>query len=537
MKKFILVTLAVILGLSVCSCSAEPVAELLSFNEKISTAAEIVERINNMGEATLEKEYEIESIYIDYTSLTDKEQTQVSNYETLAAARGRIAELYNTKDKVGDRFNRSEILIGTYCFKYTGEESVRWLAEGGFDYATATSNNVEMLDYFEKYDLGAFVNVGYLGIPSWRGPARSYVGEHVEPSITVDAFRQAVENSAFDHPAMWGIELVDEPNSDDLPFIGQEVAVYNEINPDKLVYINLYPNGALGTMLGTESYLEHVWDYAESVNTDYISLDVYPIYRAMATQRGEDYYILAYIATLNDIATVCRETGRDVWAVLQAGSSTRGKVEYITLDNFRSQAYTALCFGAKAINWACWTNGWFEPDTNIIDTKGNKTPAYDAVTAINAELEALSPVYMKYTNTDSGFVAEPEYTIVSYEAWLRPRFDPVLEHAFELDQDMFENITVSNEGDWIYAGSFVKNDGNGEAMMFVNATDFMFETECGASTVTFTLADNNSEVVAYYPHGAYRLYPDENGVYYFNIENAEGVFVTVEHPEVVEVEE
>lgn len=528
MKKFILVTLAVILGLSVCSCSAEPAAELIPFHEKIFTASEIVDRINNIGEVTLEKEYEIESIYIDYTSLTDKEQTQVSNYETLAAARGRIAELYNTKDRVGDRFNRSEILIGTYCFSYTGEESVRWLAEGGFDYATATSNNVEMLDYFEKYDLGAFVSVGYLGIPSWRGPARSYVGEHVEPSITVDAFRQAVENSAFDHPAMWGIELVDEPNSDDLPFIGQEVAVYNEINPDKLVYINLYPNGARGTMLGTESYLEHVWDYAESVNTDYISLDVYPVYTAMAPTYGEDYFILAYLATMNDIATVCRETGRDVWAVLQAGSSNSSKFEYITFDNFRSQAYTALCFGAKAINWACWTNGWFETDRNIIDTKGNKTPAYDAVTAINEELKTISPVYMKYTNTDSGFVAEPDYGINKYEAWLRPRFASVLEHAYELDQDLFENITVSNEGDWIYAGSFVKNDGNGAAIMFANATDFMYETECYPSKITFTLADENYELVAYYPDVAYRLVPDENGVYSFYIANAEGVFITAE---------
>lgn len=536
MKKFILAAMAAILSLSVCSCSREPAGEVLAFNEKVYTSSEIVERINNIGEVSLEKESEIESIYIDYTALTEKEKSSVSNYEALAEARDAIAELYNTKEKVGDRFDRSEILIGTYCFSYTGEESVKWLAEAGFDYATAVGADEEMLNYFEQYGIGAFISAGSLGIPSWRGGERE-VGAHIEPSFTIETFREAVENATFDHPAMWGIELVDEPNSDDMPFIGEEVAVYNELNPDKLVYINLFPNGAQEKALGTPSYLEHVWDYAESVNTDYISLDVYPIYKAMAPTRGEDYFILAYLATMNDISTVCRETGRDVWAVLQAGSSNNGNIEYITLDNFRSQAYTALCFGAKAINWACWTNGWFDTDGNIIDTKGNKTPAYDAVTAINAELDAISPVYMKYTNTDSGFVAEPEYDILKYESWLRPRFDPVLEHAFELDQDMFENITVSNEGDWIYAGSFVKNDGNGEAIMFANATDFMYETECSPSKISFTLADENSEVVTYYPDIAYRLTPDENGVYSFYIANAEGVFVTVEHPEVVEAAE
>ncbi len=84
-------------------------------------------------------------------------------------------------------------------------------------------------------------------------------------------------------------------------------------------------------------------------------------------------------------------------------------------------------------------------------------------------------------------------------------------------------------------GSFVKNDGNGEAVMFANISDFTYYSEDSPTAmISFSLKDENSEVVAYYPHGAVRLYPNADGVYSFELENASGVFVTVEHPEVVE---
>lgn len=46
--------------------------------------------------------------------------------------------------------------------------------------------------------------------------------------------------------------------------------------------------------------------------------------------------------------------------------------------------------------------------------------------------------------------------------------------------------------------------------------------------IFFTLRDKNRRVLVYYPDFADVLEPDSNGIYTFNIKNAEGVFITAE---------
>lgn len=533
MKKFILAAMAAILSLSVCSCSSEPAGEVLAFNEKVYTASEIVERISNIGEATLENEDEIEAIFVDYFSMEESEREKVTNYDVLAQARLDITKLYNTEKKAGDNIDRSQLLIGTYCFNYTGEDSVKLLADAGIDFIAGGSNNVEMLDMFEKYGVGAFVSAGYLGIPSWRGSIRN-VGEHQEPSFTIETFKEAVNASTFDHPAMWGLELVDEPHSDDLPFIGEEETAYEEVNPDKLVYINLYPNYGSSEQLGAHTYAQHVLDYVAAVDTDYISYDAYNVdlQNHDNLHQGGGYLFDRAICNLKDVADPCRETGKDLWVVIQAGSWLSEPC--LTKAQLQIQAYPCLAFGAKVINWACWKTGWFTDSTNMVDANNEPTDAYYNVQSINKDLEYLEPIYMRYTNVDTTLINGAEYIQGVHYG----RFDFATQDDMVLDQDVFKDIKVSYKKAVILAGYFEKNDGSGEAMMFVEGTDgFARENQDELHSIRFSLDDEDAVVTAYYPDFAQRLERASDGTYVINISNAIGVFVTVEHPEVVEAVE
>ena len=86
MKKFLSTTLAIAIGISTMvsfsSCSKEPKIPASAFYEA-TNATELIERINGMGEATLENEALIEAIFVNYTNLSEEEQAKVSNYEKL----------------------------------------------------------------------------------------------------------------------------------------------------------------------------------------------------------------------------------------------------------------------------------------------------------------------------------------------------------------------------------------------------------------------------------------------------------------------
>ena len=525
MKKFILAALAAILSLSAYGCSSEPVGEVIPFNETFCTASEIVARIDSMGEASLENEAEIEAIFVDYFAMDESEREKVTNYETLAQARLDITKLYNAEKKAGDKIDRSQLLIGTYCFSYTGEDSVKLLADAGIDFVAGSSNNTEMLDLFEKYGVGAFVSAGYLGIPSWRGGNRA-IDLHIEPSFTIEAYKEAVNASTFEHPAMWGLELVDEPHSDDLPFIGEEETAYEKVNPDKLVYINLYPNYGDEQQLGAETYAQHVLDYVAAVDTDYISYDAYNVdlkNHDNSTQGG-GYLFDRAICNLKNVADPCRETGKDLWIVIQAGSWLEDLC--LTKEQLQIQAYPALAFGAKVLNWACWKTGWFTDSTNMVDANNEPTDAYYNVQSINKDLEYLEPVYMRYTNIDTTLINGADYILGVHHG----RFDFVEQDDMVLDQDVFKNIKVSNKTAVILAGYFEKNDGNGEAMMFVEGTDGFARENEDIHTIRFTIDDENAVVTAYYPDRAERLSRNVDGEYVIEIQNAVGIFVTVEHP-------
>ncbi len=536
MKKIISTVLAAAIGISTmvsfASCSQDTISpeNALPVFYETKTASEIVERIENMGEPTKENEQLIEQIFIDYTTLPQSEKEKVTNYSELDEARNTITKLYCAEEKDGPRFDRTKIQIGTYCLYNTSEERIKWLNEAGIDFVAGAPYNMDVLDLFSKYNIGAFISY----LPGWYGDDGSNGGTLAanRPSGIYNSYAE----SFVDHPAIQAVDVGDEPSALDFPHYGILIEEAKELFPNQLVYLNIYPIYASEKQQGTVKYEDYIQIYVDNIDTDYLSFDFYDIdKKAEREQGGSDFFMLRHMENLRIVANACKTKGIDLWTVMQAGTYSDETGDYITVDQLNTQLYTALAFGSQVINWACWESGWFDANSNMIDSSGNRTPAYYNVKEVNANIKELSPVYMRYNNTDTAFVGNLDAVRQRDVMNDTDSLNFIKKDDNILEQDMFQDITVKADGSNILAGSFEKKDGEGSAILFSNITEFygrydhiedgFVENE---TQISFTLKEKDHKVIIYYPNLAYELKPDANGVYSFSLRNSDGVFITAE---------
>ena len=300
------------------------------------------------------------------------------------------------------RFDRSRLLIGTYCIDtYARDEAhVRDMKKCGIDFLTAAPADRELLDNCKKYGIGVMAT-GIL--PGWWGGDGDNAGQFAE-KVPLEKVREAVEKMLADpflkdHPAVWGVDAGDEPSALDFPHYGRVIALAEELLPERMVYLNLYPNyasvaentaGQVNSQLGTATYQEYIDRYVENVKTDYICLDNYEF--AAGTAKLYD--------NLRIVADACRRSGRDFWMVLQVNSSNPDK--WLSADMLRHQAFSSMAHGAVSLNWACWTAGWWHNE--VLDKEGNKTEQYEKLKTVNGEIRRLESLYMKHRNIRTVFV-------------------------------------------------------------------------------------------------------------------------------------
>lgn len=292
------------------------------------------------------------------------------------------------------RMDRSRINVGVYMLQGNARDDrhIKEVADCGIDFVMYMNNDTAALNLFQKYGIGA-INVGT--VPLWWGG----FGDNAGTMSTVHPMSVYEEGAAKfeDHPAVWGISICDEPSCLDFEYLGELVRRLEELFPGQFIHINLHPIYAPGPRegndptkgaLGTASYEDYIDRYCKAVPTDYISYDFY--YQNGGVQ--QDY------ANMRIVSNACRATGRSMWVTVQVNSSKQE--EWISLNQLRFQAFSALAYGAENITWACYSWGWWY--NQVLWGNGDKTQQYDKLQQVNRELHALSPNYMKYKN-DSTF--------------------------------------------------------------------------------------------------------------------------------------
>ena len=405
-----------------------------------------------------------------------------------------------------NRMDRTKLNIGTYYLQeYARTEAhVRDAAECGIDFFICTGRYPEMLDLLHKYGIGTVV----CGIvPRWFGGDGSNAGGYTE-RCTPERFREGAA-SFTDHPAIWGIDLVDEPSAKDFSAIAERYTLTQTLFPHQFPYVNLYPNYAVTaensdeqkiSQLGTATYAEYIARYCEEVPADYISYDYY-CYAAGIPKAYEN---------LRVVADACCRTGRQMWIILQVNSKNPAK--WISEDNLRFQAYTAMAFGAEVISWACYTRGWWH--NQVLDDNGEKTEQYEKLKKVNAELHTLGTEFMKFRRTDTHMIGgfAPEW-LSEYGGVPTP----------SLDTGIFRDVREAS-GKALVVGQMVSRSGDGStALMIADASD-----PCGTDTTPREIrfrADGRF-LRAFDGNGSVPICRDADGIYRIPLAPSAGVLVT-----------
>ena len=283
---------------------------------------------------------------------------------------------------------------------------------------------------------------------------------------------------------------------------------------DQLPYLNLYPNYASVaansddqtlSQLGTATYEEHIEEYIKKIGLPYISYDFY-LYSL-----PKEYGVGKMLDNYRIVSNACRKTGRDFWYIPQVNSLY--KDVYTSENRLRYQAYTALCYGATVINWACYTGGWWE--NNVLDTEGNKTEQYEKLKKINAEIKRISDVYMKYRSVDTHLIG------FENESWL-PDY-PQIKTVESLDTGVIRDLHT--DGGKLAVGQMIhKTDPCRSAYVICSAAD-AYDRVPSKTKITFKA--NDKTVKLYSGEGIVPLIKQKNE-YSFELETCHGAIITLE---------
>ncbi len=210
-------------------------------------------------------------------------------------------------------------------------------------------------------------------------------------------FWHTADPKLIDDPIVWGGALRDEPGGPNGTFeaVLPIYQAFKAQHPNKLGYINLYPDYANAEQLGTPSYEEHVTKYMTMFKPEVLSMDHYPTFQATLDSRG-DY--CRNLAVMRNHSLKANIPFWNYFNTMPYGDHTDP-----TESQLRWQINSSLVYGAKGVLYFCYftPQGWeFPRGGAIIDVNGRKTRHYAQAQRINAELKNLGPTLMQLTSKD-----------------------------------------------------------------------------------------------------------------------------------------
>ena len=341
--------------------------------------------------------------------------------------------------------DRTRLNIGVYCLGPAAqtENHIRDLKDCGVDFVTSIAGGADMrktFDLFQKYGIGAIVP---LMSPYWN-EASHVKNVDIAKAFPLDKWIWNAEKHALrSHPAIWGYDLGDEPDASTFPFFGEIVRTIRERCPEKILYLNLYPNCVPKTehgekenepnwFLGTCTYEEYIDRFCRQIPLDYVCYDFY-LYRQHKRRIPLSY------ENMRVVSDACRKNGRDFWTVLQVNSDVPDR--YTSLNGLRFQAYQAMAYGVSTILWACYSPCWWHH--NVLTDAGEKTEQYEKLKQVNAEIHAFGKYYMLFRNEATTLVGD----FRNPNTFFLPESDKILQRGEKAGQSpvlkAFANAAVS----------------------------------------------------------------------------------------------
>jgi hypothetical protein len=189
------------------------------------------------------------------------------------------------------------------------------------------------------------------------------------------------------HPAVYGYYLRDEPSASFFSGLATVSSVVKELHPGAWPYINLFPNYAHSSQLGTPDYESYVEKFIEVCKPPILSYDHYALYEGGGF--GKQYF-----ANLETMRRLAQKHKLPFWNIVL----TVGCLNYreVSLDDLRFQVYTSLAYGVRGIGYFKYFSA---PVGNFrqapIDHFGGKTTTWNSLRNVNLQVQELAPTLLK----------------------------------------------------------------------------------------------------------------------------------------------
>lgn len=192
-----------------------------------------------------------------------------------------------------------------------------------------------------------------------------------------------------------GYGLVDEPSAARFKELKGLADTVRAARPGTIPFVNLFPNYASPSQLGSPDYVTHVADFIRIYQPDVLCMDNYPIFKPDRDTRA------VYIDNLDVFRKQSLTAGIPFWNffnIMPYGPHTDP-----TEAQVRWQVNASLVYGAKGLLYFCYfTPGGdeFPKGGAIIGQDGLKTHHYAQAQRINKTLHAYGKVLVDCTSTD-----------------------------------------------------------------------------------------------------------------------------------------
>ena len=261
-----------------------------------------------------------------------------------------------------------------------------------------------MAGFVQTRDLAECDRLGLKAIVAPRKRPR-YMGEEwrslIEKGGLDDYVRSWVAEveAAPGAACVMGYFLMDEPGAGMFPVLREVVAAFRVHAPDKLAYLNLYPNYATiqtfdesgqaqRSQLQTATYAEHLDRYAGEVHPQFVSYDNYMV--VYSDDLREPAKAALYYDNLCEARRVSLEHDIPWWQVV-CSNQIRKHTTVPTEANLALQAYTTLAAGGTGVGWFTYY-GLSYGYAPIDGTTQKKTPTWYALRSVNEQLRAIGPL-------------------------------------------------------------------------------------------------------------------------------------------------
>jgi len=341
--------------------------------------------------------------------------------------------------------------------------------------------------------------------------------------------------SYVNHPGLMGFLMYDEPSANVFSDLAALKAKFDAVMPaGKLFYVNLFPECAANSSLGTESsWWESIFGDEKDYDTDYVSaflnaLDIQVLswdnYSLIRNSANVDGIRLEYFHNFEVMAA----KNKTLWyTMLSAGHTAGASDTYYdtpTAEELRWQMAVAMTYGVQNIDHYVYTSHEDNYSCMVEYEDKDGDGVYWETTNLYYDVKAVDNEYLAWDNI---FMAYDWIGVGAYDTGASNSMLTVLENKLNLSS---HGVTVSSSAEDLLVGVF-ENNGN-KAYMVTNAGSIGSTTvgdgknfSMADTSVTLTLADGNYKCAAVINNGEITYVAVNNNQVTLNVEAYEGVFV------------